>query len=101
MRVMKYRRRQDGGITRVYVGSRRKTILEVLIKAGSPLSAQGLACAADALCAREVRLTTVQSFLQHLLAAGWVDINDENMVPTYMLNYGGEAYAAFLLAPVG
>lgn len=91
---MKYRRRQDAGTTRVYIGRKRERIIRVLITAETSLSAQGLAHAA------RVKLTTVQHLLEHLQVAGWVDINDEHMLPTYMLNYGGEAYAAALLAPL-
>lgn len=94
MRALKYRRRQDGGMTRVYVGKVRMRILHVLLNAETPLSALGIATAA------EVGTGTLYPFLEHLTRAGWLNVEDSQVIPVYWLTTAGRTELDdFTLAP--
>lgn len=67
VRVLKYRR-PDSGVTRVWAGSKRRHILNVLLGAERPMS--GLAVAETAGCS----YGAVSSLLRHLELARWAEI---------------------------
>jgi hypothetical protein len=103
MKQLKYRRRNDAGVTRVWVGRRRTRVLKALIGMDSPETVEDIASRAG------VSYALANDLLEHLDAAGYVTC-EKGLIrssPTqgdvwgrhYMLNYGGEGYLAVFLAP--
>lgn len=102
MEQLKYRRRLDAGLTRVWVGKRRRRILRELAKAQHPVTVTELASRA----ATGYGLTN--DMLSHLEAAGWVNVQQGLVENTgrgdewaryFWLTEHGDVQVAVLLAP--
>ena len=102
MRQLKYRRRQDAGLTRVWVGRQRTRVMKALIRQRDPLPVMEIA----RLAGTSYALTN--DLLGHLDAAGYVTCEQglfsshpDTWGRYYRLNDAGAVFLAVFLAPRG
>jgi len=105
MRQLKYRRRQDAGLTRVWCGRKRTSVMKALIRQRDPLPVADIARHAGTSYA------LTNDILGHLDAAGYVTCEQgvlsggggqpDTWGRFYHLNYAGEVFLAAFLAPRG
>lgn len=103
MKQLKYRRRLDAGLTRVWCGKRRIRVMKELVRAREPLTAFAIAQHAG------TSYGLTNDLLGHLDAAGYVTCekglaasgggHPDEWARFFRLNYAGQAYLAAFLAP--
>lgn len=93
-RILTYARRQDAGLTRVFIGPRRTRVLRVLASAETPLSTAAIAHAA------QCHFTAAQALLEHLERAGYTTswwASGEDRIRVHALTHRGTPVVRFLL----